>query len=350
MKTVLPETSPVAEACAAQWVVRRRDGLSATEERELAAWLAADPAHALAFSRLATMADALHRVRSTGAGGAIMTELKIRERKRRTRRRALAAMGSVAAFVVVALQWPTKPRAAVGSDAPVAARSLEPIRRLPDGSIVELNTGADLVVEYEPGMRRVTLRRGEALFRVAHDASRPFVVRAGSVALRAVGTAFSVRLDGNSVDVLVTEGKVAVADVVAGRTLLPTPSDDETVPVLTAGQRVSIGGAEGLAPWAENVAEVAAPEIATRLAWRISRLEFSGVALAQAVAQINRVNAVTIVLADEAMGRLRISGTFAPDDPSTFARLAAASLGLEAQNRGDGQILLRATEPATKRD
>jgi transmembrane sensor len=188
----------------------------------------------------------------------------------------------------------------------------------------------------------VTLRRGEALFRVKQDATRPFVVEAGGVAVRAVGTAFSVRLEAQSVHVLVTEGRVAVAGVADGRSLLPEQFPGEAVPVLLAGQRIAIVAATGAAPQPARVEELAPPSIAAQLAWRMARIEFEGITLAQAVAQLNRANSVQIVLADAAIGLQRISGTFAPDDPRTFARLAAASLGLETEDRGDGRIVLRA--------
>jgi transmembrane sensor len=356
MKTTVENSSAAKsaareiEACAARWVVRERDGLDPAEERKLAAWLAAEATHAEVYGRLAAMAGALQRARAAGAGGAILAEVTTRERKRRNRRRALAAVGGAATCAVLAFLWTGRTPPPTGPVQAVAVRGLEPIRRLPDGSIVELNTGADLVVEYTATLRRVTLRRGEALFRVEKDTAWPFVVQAGNVAVRAVGTAFSVRLEGNSLEVLVTEGKVTVADAVAGRTLLPAIAANDTAPVLAAGQRVKIGEATGLAPQAAVVESVAAPEVASRLAWRISRLEFAGISLSEAVAQINRVNTVQISLADEAMGRLRISGTFAPDDPATFARLAAVSLGLDADDRGDGRIVLRDATTATKRE
>lgn len=356
MKTTVENSSAAGsaareiEACAARWVVRERDGLDPAEERKLAAWLAAEATHAEVYGRLAAMAGALQRARSAGVGGAILAEVTTRERKRRNRRRALAAVGGAAACAWLAFLWPGETPSPAGRAQVVAARSLEPIRRLPDGSIVELKTGADLVVDYEATLRRVTLRRGEALFRVEKDATRPFVVQAGNVAVRAVGTAFSVRLEGNALDVLVTEGTVSVADAAAGRTLLPAKLADGVEPVLAAGQRAKIGDATGPAPRPAQVEAVAAPEVAAQLAWRISRLEFAGVSLADAVAQINRVNSVQISLADEAMGRLRISGTFAPDDPATFARLAAASLGKEADDRGDGLIVLREPTTTTKRE
>lgn len=335
-------TDGAVEAAASAWVVRRRAGLDAAGEREFAAWLAADSAHAGALARLAALADALQRARTAGATDEIVTQLKIRERRRRSRRRTLAAVGAVAAIVLLAGWWTNLPRAASPLPAvATAAPSTELIRRLPDGSIVELNTGAEIAVKFEPAFRRVELVRGEAMFRVEKDAARPFIVRAAGVDVRAVGTAFSVRLTGAEVQVLVTEGKVGVDDAAHGRSLLPAVVA-EPVPVLVAGQTITVEArpaAELLR--AAVVAEVALVEIRERLSWRIPRLEFDGVELARAVEQLNRDNRLQIFLEGAAIRSLRISGTFLADDPRTFARLAAASLGLEVAERGEGQIVLR---------
>src|SRR6185312_8533669 len=83
-------------------------------------------------------------------------------------------------------------------------------KTLVDGSVVELRDTAEIAVDYAGPLRRVTLRRGEALFQVAKNPARPFVVKAGGLEVRAVGTAFSVQIDGAAVDVLVTEGRVSV--------------------------------------------------------------------------------------------------------------------------------------------
>jgi transmembrane sensor len=335
---------------AAQWVTRRRAGLDAAGENQLAAWLAADPAHVEAFARLSAMAEALQRARHSGAGRAIAGQLEERARKRRTVRRTLASAGAMALIAGMALWWQGGRPSAVAPRVQPVAQSPDPIRRLPDGSVVELNAGAEVAETYDAAVRRVTLVRGEALFRVRKDAARPFIVQAGGVALRAVGTAFSVRLSGGSVDVLVTEGSVAVADAADGRTLLPTNSADGTVPALTAGRGVTIGAAVESARRPVRVAAVTPQEIDLRLAWRVSRLEFDGATLAEAVARVNRVNREQIAVADEATGRLRISGTFAADDPRTFARLAAVSLGLEVDGRDERQILLRKSPAPARRD
>lgn len=331
---------PVDQA-AAQWVMRRRTGLDAAGEAEFAAWQAADPAHVESLQRMTALADAFQRARSSGAGDAIVTELRIRERRRRRRRRIVAGAGLAAVLVWAAGWWGPAARPEPSAVLTNAARSAELMRRLPDGSIVELNVGARIAVRFESDRRLVELTEGEALFRVEKDAARPFVVRAAGVEVRAVGTAFNVKLAGRVVEVLVTEGKVGVDDAAQGHSLLLAPPG-EAAAVLVAGQGVTVQPAPaGDAPRPVRVAAVAPAEMKERLAWRIPRLEFDGVELARAVEQLNRVNRVQVSIEGAGLGRLRVSGTFFPDDPRTFARLAAASLGLEAQPRGEGEIVLR---------
>lgn len=82
---------------------------------------------------------------------------------------------------------------------------------LPDGSVVEFKPGARITVDYDSGDRRVILDSGEAHFSVTKNPQRPFIVRAGTVDVRAVSTAFGVQLGSTEVEVLVTERTVSLA-------------------------------------------------------------------------------------------------------------------------------------------
>jgi len=102
----------------------------------------------------------------------------------------------------------------LGFAAPLAPRTLE------DGSVVELNHGAEIATHFTPTERRVTLLRGEVTFQVAKESKKPFIVAVGDVQMRALGTRFNVRCDTQEVQVTVLEGKVRViipADPTAGR-------------------------------------------------------------------------------------------------------------------------------------
>lgn len=322
------------EAEAARWIARRDDGLSAAEEAELAAWRGQDPHHEAAFQRFDAMAAALGRARQSGAITDIKTGLATRARRRRTRRTALAG---VAAALLLALGVTSYVRRVVAPPAPGASlRYVAVIRHLPDGSTVELNRGARLAIHFDAAFRRVELVQGEALFHVAKDAKHPFIVRAGEVDVRAVGTAFSVRLDPKQVQVLVTEGKVGVDAAGGGRSLLPGEHAPDARPLL-AGDCAVVAPVH---PTLAVVTRVTPDEMEHELAWRNPRIDFDGTDLALAVQQMNERNAVHIVLAGGDIGRLHISGSFSASDPRTFARLAAETFGLSSEEQG-GTIVLR---------
>ena len=184
----------------------------------------------------------------------------------------------------------------------------------------------------EPSRRRcVTLRRGEAHFDVVKDPSRPFIVSATGVEVRAVGTAFSVGLGGASVEVLVTHGRVAVEPAANA----PAPVD--------AGQRARVASAGG----APEVSAISAAELAQALAWRTPQIEFSRTPLAEAVALINaRLSAAgrRRIVADPADARLcelRLSGFLAADNAEGFLLLLESSFGIRADRTGAEAIVLR---------
>lgn len=187
-------------------------------------------------------------------------------------------------------------------------------------------------VEFSPAVRRVTILRGEAHFEVAHDTARPFVVVAGEVSVRAVGTAFSVRLAPRDVNVLVTDGRVAVDRA----TVDPVAAPAQPLAFVSKGARVAVDAADLIpsAP-APVVVEVSAPELAERLAWRVPRLEFNDTPLREAVELFNRHGNVHLSLASPALGELRVSGFVRADNAPALLQLLRADYGVEAQRLGD---------------
>ena len=215
------------------------------------------------------------------------------------------------------------------------------LRELPDGSSVQLNARAEIAIEFTPERRLVRLIRGQALFTVAKNGARPFVVTAGEVEVRALGTAFTVRFDPSAVDVLVTEGTVAVARP-APVPAMAQPAAAVAAPPgslrLTAGQRTQVP----LAPEAKTpaVAAVTPAEIAAVLAWRERRIEVTRTPLAEAVRLFNSQNRTRLVVADSATGRFEISGIFWADDPESFVRLLISAFDVQTERIGD-EVTLR---------
>lgn len=335
MKSAAKSDKAIA-AVASDWVMRRADGLCPEEQRELVDWLAADSRHLEVYSRLSKTAGVFDRASQQGSTNEIVNRLEARGRRRRARRQSgmMAAALAVVVLAFVYLPWRGAP-----ANSPALALSKELVRKLPDGSIVELNDGAEIAVLYEAAIRRVQLLRGEAHFRVEKDAARRFVVQAGGVDVVAVGTEFTVQMASQAVEVVVTEGRVAV-DRSAPSVGVTAASSNRTPTLVDAGQRVLVGREQQTTTPAQ-VQTLTPTELTDRLAWRIPRLEFAGMEMSEAVALMNRSNRLQIVLGDPAVGRLRVSGVFRADNPAGFVRIVADTFELKTEQRSENEIVLR---------
>ena len=290
--------------------------------------------------------SALDWARNSGEADRVLHELDLFLRRRRRRRqRATAAGAALVAFGLLA--WPAlRPSVSPSTtpaSTPTRALVVRPeTRQLPDGSLVELDAGAELEVDFGGPLRRVALRRGVAHFQVAKDAQRTFVVEAGGVAVRAVGTAFSVGMASGTIEVLVTEGHVAVEG--PARTLPVTAgpaAGAETTPVFGAGKRIRVDVGPGSDAAGPQVVALSPQEIERQLAWRVPRLEFAGTALAEALPLFNAHGRVRLVLADPALGRLQLSGVLRADDTESLLRLLEGEFALVGERRGDELVLRR---------
>jgi transmembrane sensor len=196
---------------------------------------------------------------------------------------------------------------------------------LDDGSVIDLNTDSDVRVRIGSAKREVRLLRGEARFQVAHDKARPFVVTASDTDVRAVGTAFSVRLrESEQIDVVVSEGTVAIATARA-------PS----VAPLTAGETAV------LLPDHVSISRVEPQLLERRFAWTSGKLQFRGETLDEAVSEFNRYNRRHLALADASLASLRVGGTFQATDPESFAAALSSAFGLKVESANPDSIVLR---------
>lgn len=327
---------------AADWIARRYAGLAPAEERELARWLAADPRHAAAFDELeATWITLDHlTLPAEQRGDCDPDALALKPAGGRPRRRLLplAAAAAVALAALYGIRGYWVPGELRLSEA--VTTSVGTFRRvaLPDGSVVRVNTDSAIQVAYTPGERRVRLVRGEAHFTVAKNTERPFFVEAGGVAVRAVGTAFNVRLRAADLEVLVTEGKVSIADPAKGESLLEARSP-ETAPLLVAGEGAVLPLPAGAAPRRAAVRSVPQPEMERALAWQDKRIEMVSAPLSEFVAEFNRYNRNPIRIVDPALAARKFGGSFRADEPETFIRLLQLRFGLHVERAGDTTIL-----------
>jgi transmembrane sensor len=202
------------------------------------------------------------------------------------------------------------------------------VRQVPlsDGSVVAINTQSTVEVAMHANVREVTLTRGEAWFRVAHDTKRPFIVSAGRIRVRAVGTAFSVRRRDEGADVTVSEGVVETWTI----------GEEERRVRIAAGAKAYVAEYE-----APKVVQASA-DVARSLAWREGQIVLEGETLDEAAAQFNRYNARKLLISDPSLAEEKLVGQFRATEPMTFADAVATTLGATVVVEGDTIRLSRA--------
>lgn len=341
----LPESvqrSALINEEAAHWVMRLDRGLTPAEQDSYLQWLAGDPRRGQAMARLGHIWDSFDRlaglqtaVEAVADPDLLRPHEKGRARRVRWGRWAAIPLAAAAAIAVVGFihqRVPLETREAVV--APVSEMaSLAPIeeRVLEDGSVLRLNRGAIVTVDYTGTERRLRLERGEASFKVTKNPARPFVVHAAGVAVRALGTEFNVQLGEHAVDVIVTEGIVALVDSSA-----PEVQDAATV---LAGQRalIPIERAAGK----PAVTTPPAEELSRRLGWQPRLLTFNDEPLAVIVGEFNRHNPVRLRFDDPSLENLRLSMRFRSDNVQGFLRLLESEFRVHAEVQSNGAIVLR---------
>lgn len=365
---------------AAQWLARRDRGLSPAEQDDYLQWLRQDARHGEALARHEAT---LRRMMRLGDWQPALSDEPnpdlFAPRRQLPWRAFIGGLAAAAALAIGgSLWWPAGP--AVPAVAQKSYLRINEREALPDGSLVELKDGSRIAIEFSEAERRVRLTGGEAHFTVAKNSARPFVVETGGVTVRAVGTAFSVRLDAASVEVLVTEGEVTVdklgvatpdassagggagggvrnsgsqasgapglprrSPATAGESteadpssaLRPSPSGT----LLVAGQRALVSLATAASE--QRVTNVTPQEIKAALEWQAPRLQFFETPLAVAVAEFNARNHTRLVLGEPDLGAVPIGGTFRADNVEGFVRMIEVTLDLRAEPRGGNELVLR---------
>ncbi|HEY2707194.1 MAG TPA: FecR domain-containing protein [Caulobacteraceae bacterium] len=309
---------------ASAWFARlKRRQVSLTDLEAFRAWRA-EPHNRAAYERVdATWREAGALAGDAASRQAVSDALRrgAARHSRRDRRAAWIAGAGVAATVLILVAG----GAALYQTAhPTYATAVGEQRlvRLADGSTVRLDTDSKLQVSFSSGARDIQLDHGQAFFDVAHDASRPFLVQAGPVTVRAVGTQFDVRADGAAPLVTLVQGVIEVKrrdgtaqtwTLHAGQQLITSPA---SVPKTT--------------------------DVAAATSWTSGRVVFEGAPLGDAIAEINRYCAHKIVLRAPRLGATPVSGSFESGDAAAFVAAESDLHGLRATTLPDGTIVLDA--------
>ncbi len=367
-----PDRSAIAEE-AADWLILldREQAPSAAKLAELSFWLDRSPVHREELLSLATLWEKMN----------VLTELSVplgkvaKETKRATRHgqffagRFGWAMGT-ALLVVVAVTLVLTPW--LGPD-PTASNGLystaigqQQTATLADGSVVLLNTNTQIRVSYGEKFRDIHLLQGEAHFEVADDAGWPLRVYAGSSRVEAVGTAFSVYMKLNAVDVTVTEGRVALAsfDISASESLLPetstTPEDSQRMDFSDRAEVVNVLGFLDVGQGAtirtvrheeetsestlDNTRTIGDDEMSRRLSWREGVLIFSGDSLESVVAEISRYTTITIEVSDPEVRAIKIGGRFPVGETQAMFDAFETNFGLRVTQLDPTHVLVASAD------
>jgi len=305
---------------AAGWFARQRSGEMTPQDRAaLRAWLEQDPAHRIAYLSIR---------RSWGGTAQLRADpqvLEIREYwSRQQPRRALGrTAAAVAAVIVMGASGLIGWRVATGphplkDEAFRTAVGRQETVKLPDGSEVTLNTDTVLRTRTDKERRLVYLERGQAYFKVAHDKRHPFVVTAAGRTVTALGTAFDVRVDDGAFTVTLVEGKVRVEEPVPAKVASggPQRAVNFEATEMTAGSRLVATAQE---PW-----RVTSANVVVDTSWTRNILIFDNQPLVAVVAELNRYSEKKIVIADAAIEKTPVSGTFRPGDVDSFVRTVQA--------------------------
>ncbi len=195
---------------------------------------------------------------------------------------------------------------------------------LADGSTVELNARSKIRIALHPHERDIELLEGQALFKVAKDKTRPFIVKSGDTQVRAVGTAFDVYRKTAATVVTVIEGRVAIlpppqasqADVESAGSVSPVVALPPMV-LVSAGQQVTVTAQAMTAPKPADTAAATA--------WTQKQMVFASTPLSEVVAEFNRYNTRQLVISDPGIASTRISGVFSSTDPASLLRGLSAN-------------------------
>jgi transmembrane sensor len=329
----------IAEQAATWFVAHREKPLNESERQEFLTWLQASPLHVREYLSVARMSLDLRAVvskqqdsaenlvaaaRSERAHNVIALPVKNSTRVRS--RYVLTALAATVAAVAIGVTGWWQMAQTPQHEQFLTAHGEQRTVRLDDGSVLHINSDSLVSVDFSGSERRVFIERGQALFKVAKDKTRPFRVRAGSTEVVAVGTEFDVRRGDDNVLVTVVEGQVAVAKL--ANAAAPALNVMAMPLRLTAGQQARV--VVDAAPIVRQ-----AVDVRPAVAWVQQQILFERETLQDVIAEFNRYGTTQMVIQDSEIAMLRISGTFNAYDLDSFVLYLEKLNGLAVQRDVD---------------
>jgi len=353
------DSSLHARQGAAHWLATLSDERCTEEERrQFFDWLRGSTRHVDEFLRLSTLArragnrrlwpeagpdDSVESLVAAARASANVARLDPRpdeadrgERLRgdaRTRRWAIAASCACLLVLGALVLWTLRPGELFATEYSTRIGEQRSIT-LEDGSIVELNSRSRLRTRYTRDLRAVELLDGEAIFRVARDAARPFRVRTGVTDIVAIGTAFNVNANDTRTIVTVLEGRVRVDERLdAARSVAPERDALREVE-LAVGEQLIVARAQPMVRLSLNDTEKVT-------SWTERRLIFEDTPIAAAAAEFARYSPREIRVEDAELGARRITGVFDATDPASLVEFLGSDHTVEVEASAAGWTLRR---------
>lgn len=327
------------EACL--WVAKLDRGLSNEETLALKQWVATTNAHADALYKAAELWDKMDDLSRLAD---IFEAPKAAKPKRAQYIPTALAASLAAGIIALGLLFTATPftgHQSVEQHANHQANGIyetaigeQSIVNLSDTSVLTLNTNTKVSVSYTEHARILTLLRGELHIKVAHNKNRPLSVIAQDKLVQAVGTAFNVQImDTQEVELIVTDGKVLVAEHVTDVTIAQQPLPAKNKPV-TKGQKLIIGATNA------NITVLDDNEISANLSWQQGNLIFKGETLAEALVEIERYTSTEFEIKDASIANIRIAGMFKAGDIDGLTLALKQNFNIDAASPTNQKVIL----------
>ena len=324
----LPQDSlALAQAC--DWVARLGGEVTGEDGVEFDAWLEAAPGNRAAYRQAVLLWQEFD-----ARAGDVAAELARPSRppavrpiaaRRASPLRWLVPAGGVALAAGLALAILPSLMVPASVTAYATAKGEHRHIALADGSAIDLDAETKISVTMSRAERRVSLTGGQAIFDVAHDENRPFVVAAGGRAVRDVGTQFDVSTLGGRLTVTVARGRVEVGPDAPG----------------ASGKGVLLGPGQRLTVDRAGVGQLSAVDPAETFSWRAGRLVYRAQPLSDVVADLNRQFVEQTEISDPELGKLPITGVIVLDNPRAVVARLSLMLPVKAVPSEKGLMLLR---------
>ncbi|TWX64961.1 FecR family protein [Colwellia sp. C1TZA3] len=330
---------------ASDWIAKLDRGLTKLEKKRLAKWLSTDILNIEVLFEVAQMWDKMDHLSRLSD---IFPQANVKKKRTRNSIAAIAA-SCILAVTFMFYQSANKLLPFVQSTSSIVAMQASyqtnigesNTINLPDNSKIVLNTNSFVQVKYSQNSRIIELLRGEIHIDVAHDTARPLSVIVAGKVIQAVGTAFNVEVRNDLVELIVTDGKVLVAQKDNTRDdgiEQITKRLPQNSMAISKGEKVDL---DMSGKKQEKVRKVDPIEMAANLSWRQGNLIFRGESLAETMAEISRYTDIKFELADDKeLQKVQVAGVFKTGDVSGLLDVLTRNFNISYQKVGPHKIVL----------